>query len=103
MAIYHLTAKVISRARGQSAVAAAAYRFGVALHDERYGITHRFAQDRAIAHAEIITPAGAPAWSADRALLWNRVEARERRKDAQLARVIEVAAPFALADLAGSI
>lgn len=96
VAIYHLTAKMISRARGQSAVAAAAYRFGVALRDERYGITHRFAADRAIAHAEIMAPPGAPAWAGVRDQLWNRVEAGERRKDAQLARVVEIALPAEL-------
>src|SRR3546814_17987276 len=35
MAIYHFSAKVISRAVGSSAVAAAAYRSADRLHDER--------------------------------------------------------------------
>jgi Ti-type conjugative transfer relaxase TraA len=96
VAIYHLTAKVISRARGQSVVAAAAYRFGVALRDERYGITHRFPGERGVAHAEIMAPAGSPSWAADRDQLWNRVEEGERRKDAQLARVVEIALPIEL-------
>ena len=87
---------MISRARGQSAVAVAAYRFGVALRDERYGITHRFPGDRGIAHAEIMAPPGAPAWAADRDQLWNRVEAGERRRDAQLARLVEIALPAEL-------
>lgn len=44
-------------------------------------------------HAEIVAPADAPEWARDRGQLWNSVEANERRKDAQLAREIEVALP----------
>jgi Ti-type conjugative transfer relaxase TraA len=96
LAIYHLTAKVISRARGQSITAAAAYRSGVSLRDERYGLTHDYTRNRPAAHAEIMSPAGAPIWVLDRQTLWNRVEAGERRKDAQLARAIEIGLPVEL-------
>jgi hypothetical protein len=37
MAIYHLTAKVIKRSHGRSAVAAAAYRSASEFTDERQG------------------------------------------------------------------
>jgi Ti-type conjugative transfer relaxase TraA len=96
LAIYHLTAKVISRGRGQSITAAAAYRSGSALRDERYGLTHYYTRNRKAAHAEIMAPAGAPAWVQDREVLWNRVEAGERRKDAQLARAIDIGLPVEL-------
>jgi len=96
LAIYHLTANIISRARGQSVVAAAAYRAGVALRDERYGITHYQSRKRRILHSEIMAPAGVPAWVHDREMLWNRVEATESRKDSQLARLIEVGLPVEL-------
>jgi Ti-type conjugative transfer relaxase TraA len=96
LAIYHLTAKVISRGRGQSITAAAAYRSGVSLRDERYGLTHNYTRNRPAAHAEIMSPAGSPIWVQDRQTLWNRVEAGERRKDAQLARAIEIGMPVEL-------
>ena len=96
MAIYHLTAKVISRGRGQSITAAAAYRSGSSLRDERYGQIHDYTRNRPVAHAEIMSPAGAPIWVCDREALWNRVEAGERRKDAQLARAIEIGLPVEL-------
>ena len=96
MAIYHLTAKVISRARGQSVTAVAAYRSGSALRDERYGLTHNYTRHRRVEHAEIMSPGGAPAWVQDRETLWNRVEAGERRKDSQLARAIELSLPVEL-------
>jgi Ti-type conjugative transfer relaxase TraA len=98
LAIYHLTAKVISRARGQSIAAAAAYRSGSALRDERYGFTHNYTRKRKAAHSEIMSPAGAPAWVHDRETLWNRVEAGERRKDSQLARAIDIGLPVELSE-----
>jgi len=47
-------------------------------------------------HAEILAPPGAPGWVFDRNALWNRVEAREHRKDSQLARSIEISLPLEL-------
>ncbi len=96
MAIYHLNANVISRGRGQSIVAAAAYRSGTRLRDDRYGSTHDYTAKRGGAHAEIMAPAGAPDWVRDREALWNRVESAELRKDSQLARAIEVGLPVEL-------
>jgi Ti-type conjugative transfer relaxase TraA len=96
LAIYHLTANIISRARGQRVVAAAAYRAGSTLRDERYGVTHNYAGKDGTLHSEIMAPAGAPTWVQDREALWNTVEASEFRKDSQLARVIEVGLPLEL-------
>jgi Ti-type conjugative transfer relaxase TraA len=98
LAIYHLTAKVISRARGQSMTAAAAYRSGSILRDERYGQTHNYTRRHDVLHSEIISPADAPPWVSDREILWNRVEAGERRKDSQLARAIDISLPVELSD-----
>ncbi|WP_331000142.1 Ti-type conjugative transfer relaxase TraA [Acetobacter garciniae] len=92
MAIWHLRSKVVSRSKGQSVVASAAYRAGEQLHDERYGQTHDYTR-KVVSHREIMLPEGAPDRLLDRATLWNEVEAGERRKDAQLAREIEVALP----------
>src|SRR4051812_29050584 len=93
VAIYHFSAKVIGRSSGRSAVAAAAYRSASALLDEREARTHDFSQKADVVHSEILLPEGAPARWADRAMLWNEVEAVEKRKDAQLAREIEFALP----------
>lgn len=93
MAIYHLTAQIFGRKAGRSSVACAAYRSGEVLVDTRTGETYRFARAERVAHKEIIAPLDAPAWATSRADLWNQVETRERRKDAQLAREFEVALP----------
>ncbi len=96
LAIYHLSATVISRARGQRIVAVAAARSASRLRDARYGIIHNHARKHGVAHTEIMTPAGAPPWAQDREALWNRVEAAEHRWDSQLARAIEVGLPVEL-------
>jgi Ti-type conjugative transfer relaxase TraA len=96
MAIYHLTAKIVSRARGQSVVASAAYRSGSSLADTRYGVTHDYTHKQGVDYSEILAPDGAPSWVLDRAQLWNAVEAFEKRKDAQLARELEIALPLEL-------
>ena len=93
MAIYHFTAKIVSREKGQSAVASAAYRAGDCLHDERLGVTWNYSRKEGVTHAEILAPKGVPTWMHNRERLWNAVEAVEKRKDAQLARDIEVALP----------
>src|SRR3546814_2968237 len=46
MAIYHLAVKSVSRSTGRSAVAAVAYRAGVALENERDGLVHDYTRDR---------------------------------------------------------
>ncbi len=95
MAIYHLHAKVISRATGRSAVAAAAYRSASELHDERLGRPHDFTNKSGVIHSEVLLPEGshAPARLLDRAALWNEVERVEVRKDAQLVREVEFSIP----------
>ncbi len=93
MAIYHFSAKVISRASGSSALAAAAYRSASRLHDQRLGRHHDFSNKAGVVHSEVLLPDGAPEHLSDRERLWNEVEAAEKRIDAQLAREVEFAVP----------
>src|SRR3546814_113769 len=93
MAIYHFSTKVISRAAGSSALAAATYRSASRLHDERLDRHHDFSNKAGVVHSEVMLPDGAPEEWRDRERLWNDVEAAEVRKDAQLAREIEFAIP----------
>jgi Ti-type conjugative transfer relaxase TraA len=98
VALFHMTAQVIGRSAGRSAVAAAAYRAGARLRDDRLGREHDFTGKAGVVHSAVLLPAAAPDELADRATLWNAVEAGERRKDAQLAREIEFALPEELSD-----
>jgi Ti-type conjugative transfer relaxase TraA len=93
MAIYHFSAKVISRASGSSAVASAAYRSASRLHDQRLDRSHDYTNKAGVVHSEVMLPDGAPERLGDRSSLWNEVEATELRKDAQLSREVEFAIP----------
>lgn len=94
-----------SRGRGHSAVAGAAYRLGVALLDARTGTRHAYARRRRrgeVVAAFTIAPDGAPAWATDPAQCWNRAEAAEKRKDAQVARDYRMPVPLGLDDQAAA-
>ena len=103
MAIYHAHIQVIGRSTGRSVVAAAGYRSASELHDNKLGYAHDYTAKQGVVHSEIMLPDGAPErWAqgttkaslhAARSILWNEVEATERRKDAQLARELEFAIP----------
>ncbi|WP_375345171.1 MobQ family relaxase (plasmid) [Priestia megaterium] len=95
MAIYHLSMQIISRSKGQSAVAAAAYRSGEKLHDERTD-EQKFYARHVQPETMILTPSNAPEWMKDRNRLWNEVEKVEKRKDSQLARELNIALPIEL-------
>src|SRR3546814_4016537 len=74
MAIYHLAVKSVSRSTGRSAVAAVAYRAGVALENERDGLVHDYTRRSGVEDAFIVVPEGAE-WAQDRSALWNAAEA----------------------------
>ena len=93
MAIYHFSAKVFGRSGGRSAIASAAYRAGERLHDDKLDRDHDYTEKAGVVHREMMLPEGAPVRWADRGTLWNEVEAGEKRKDAQLARDIEISLP----------
>ncbi len=81
MAIYHLSAKPISRSSGRSAVASAAYRCAARLMNERDGVVHDFTRKGGVEHCEIVLPHGMHAdWALDRSALWNAAEHSENRK-----------------------
>ena len=93
MAIYHFSAKIISRASGSSALASAAYRSASRLYDHRLNRHHDFTSKSGVIHSEVMTPDGVPDELRERERLWNAVETAEKRRDAQLAREVEFAIP----------
>ena len=103
MAIYHLSAQIISRGAGRSAVAAAAYRHATQMYAERTGQSFSYASKHDVAHTEIMLPDETPEWlrtaidgrdtNGVSEAIWNAVELFEKRSDAQLAREVEVALP----------
>ncbi len=96
MAIYHMSAKIISRKAGRSSTAAAAYRAGAEIVDERTGEVHDYRRKGGIEHTEIVLPSSTD-WEPTRAELWNAAELKNKRQDAQVAREFVVALPDELA------
>ena len=105
-----MNVKIMSRSKGHNAVAAAAYRSGERLSErpdtlpvraEFNGeepiknkiISHDYRRRSGVMSSFIAAPSDAPAWSQNRAALWQKVEAAEKRKDAQLAREVVVSLP----------
>ncbi|MDR0471500.1 MAG: MobA/MobL family protein [Nitrososphaerota archaeon] len=100
--IYYFDGNIIGRSSGRSSVGAAAYRAGEKLRSHAAGsaayragdelregegvIVHDYTRKKGVRHSEIMLPQNAPSEYKDRETLWNAVEKRERRKDAQLAR-----------------
>ena len=90
--VYHLSVKSVSRSDGRSATAAAAYRSGESITDERTGQRHDYRR-RSGVHA-----VGLVGWTGSRSDLWNAAESAERRKDAKVAREYEIALPAEASD-----
>lgn len=91
MSLYHFSVGHIKRSAGQSAIAAASYRAGKKLYSEYYGEYADYTHKSGVVHTEIFLPPQAPLEYADRATLWNAVEAVEHTKKAQLAYSFDIA------------
>ncbi len=96
MASYHFSAKTISRSHGRCATAAAAYRTGARIIDERTGTIHDYQRRRGVEATVLLLPANVPDWASDRARLWNAAEQAETRKNSTVAREFEIALPAEL-------
>ena len=96
MAIAYLRVGSIKRSKGQSAVAAAAYRSGQKLKDHLDGqIKNYLAKAPEVVYHDIILPSQAPKEHEDAETLWNTVQCAELKKSskAQYAKHIEIALP----------
>lgn len=94
MALYHFNAKIVKRSEGRSATQVAAYKLGQPIRCERTGTKFNYTHGSRVTAFGIEAPIGAPDWILDNEKLWNAVELREVRKDAQVLRDFEVALPF---------
>ena len=90
--------QVGSRSSGRTSVASAAYRAWCALEDERLGQIFDYSRKQGFIYSEVMLPEGANERYLDRAMLWNAVESKERRKDAQLFWECCIALPVELSE-----
>jgi hypothetical protein len=100
MAIFMASTKSVSRAKGQSAIAAAAYRAGDKLLDEdkEHGKTHDYQKRSGVLSADIILPTALAGGDIGRAELWNMAERNETRKNSRVAREWLIALPHELGE-----
>ena len=98
MAIFHMSAQAITRSKGHSSVAAAAYRHGEKLTDEHTGEIHDYSKKKGVSDSVILIPEGADHKFLKPEYLWNTIEQSEKRKDAQLAREFNIALPVEMTD-----
>lgn len=101
MALYHFSAKVLSRS-SRNTVGALAYRAGCKLYDEKTGQSFDY-RSKPVEHVELLLPKDAPGWAVNLQKLMevdrqkgvqafcNRVEGVEKRIDAQVWREFEFA------------
>ncbi len=104
MAIFYLQISSVNRGAGRRSTAAAAYRAGERLRDERSGELHNYSRRRDVLHTEIFLPqqfgAAEAAWARNRERLWNTAEHAEKRHNARVAREFQVNLPAELPPLA---
>ncbi|WP_198647803.1 MobA/MobL family protein, partial [Agrobacterium pusense] len=106
MAVPHFSVSIVARGSGRSAVLSAAYRHCAKMEFEREARTIDYTRKLGLIHEEFVIPEDAPAWVramiADRSIsgasevFWNKVEAFEKRADAQLAKDVTIALPIEL-------
>lgn len=96
MAIYRCEIKTFSRSKGQTAIAAAAYRAGLSITNETTGLIADYSRRRGVDITAIVAPRGSPAWAQDPSKLWQAVENGETRKNSTVAREFLVSLPHEL-------
>lgn len=94
MNIYHLSAQIIGRSNGRSAVAAAAYRSGEKIYEKESDSYKDYSRKQSVVYTEILLPQNAPSEYADRENLWNAVQEVEKNKNARFSRELNVALPI---------
>ena len=90
---FHFWVNIISRGKGKSAVASAAYISGEKIKNEWDGVTHDYTKKQGVISKEIFLPDHAPKEYKDRKTLWNSVELFEKNSNAQLARNFIISLP----------
>lgn len=95
MAIFSVSVSSISRTAGRSATAAAAYRTGTVVIDERQGLIHDYTRRGGVDHVSRHYPHDIKDIGTE--ALWNLAERAEVKRNAMVAREVLVALPHELA------
>jgi hypothetical protein len=96
VAIFSGHCRLVQRSKGHSVVEAVARCSSLRLYDERLGRFFDYRGKKPVVFRKLVLPASVTESWQKRSFLWNAVEAREKRKDAQLARQLRMALPIEL-------
>ena len=96
MAIYHAHTKPISRGKGHSATANAAYIGGKEITDTRTGEVFDYSRKSGVLANEIVLPDGIEIAELTSEKLWNLAEAAENRQNSRVGREWEISLPHEL-------
>ena len=102
MAIFQLQITPVARSAGRTATAAAAYRAGERIRDERTGALYNHSKREDVLHKEILLPSrvertgAGMEWARDRSTLWNTAEKVELKSNSRVAREYMMALPAEL-------
>ena len=108
MAICSTHVKAVTRSKGHSVIAAAAYRRGITLFDERLQLTKDYSKKSGLIYSELSLPENSPEWlktlyseyekdsTAAIGKFWNFVDTFENQKNSQMARNLYFALPIEL-------
>lgn len=99
MAIFHLNTSTINRKSGRTSTAAAAYRCGGILYDERTDKTHDYSKKEGVVFSECFMFEKGEKVYLDRQRVWNTAEKVEKRIDARTAREIIINLPYELDEI----
>jgi ATP-dependent exoDNAse (exonuclease V) alpha subunit len=102
MSIMFFKVRSLSRAKGDNAIAKAAYVSRSRIIDLQTGKAHDYRRVRGLAHSEIVLPKDQMpepgSWMTDRARLWNAAEEAETRRNSRVGREYTIALPHELPD-----
>jgi ATP-dependent exoDNAse (exonuclease V) alpha subunit len=100
MAIFRMQISSVARSAGRRATAAAAYRAGERIRDDRSGELHNYSRRRDVLHTEILLPSQFDGmhvtWARNRERLWNTAEHAEKRHNSRVAREYQLSLPVEL-------
>ena len=94
----HTHVDIVSRSKGHSVIAKAAYNARDKLQDEYYGKTHDYSKKTDLVFSKIFLPEHIPKEFSNREYLWNEVEKIEKSKNSQLARNLLFTLPRELSE-----
>ena len=94
----HTRVDIVSRSKGHSVIAKAAYNARDKLKDEYYVKLHDYSKKDDLVFSKIFLPEHIPKELSDREYLWNSVEKIEKNKNSQLARNLLFTLPRELSE-----